>query len=627
MQKLNKFNQYLLERYPTVWNTKIVWMLLAALVFHIVFFIIGYVSHIDPVSLQKYSVKDDYFRNGVIFVHLIISILLIVGWLLMMLKNNAFKNFYPTSKGKLFGQFVQYFIIIFSCTTFYFSYMTGFRMFINNKYPDQEMAKNVDIINRTAPFFSQNIESYTLENRLFPKPFYDLYCENNIEKIDRNKKFFVYYNRVYQYYSLYSKKSYQKDKRGNFIPPNPEYSQKIQPAYSEDEEKFETFYYKKDVVDLSSHIKTTQPSFYNFSEVFYDYDFKGYDDGVGAIEVVYYDKDSPDYILKNKKAIINQKTTALLNSKNPAELEKLFEDFLSISKTYRVRNNLNAKKWVSMVYSKDNPNFEIRYFIKDYDGKTRTDEDAYYEETVAIDSAATAVSAAYASENYSRDSIKIREFNPEINQQLAPDKYMKNNMTEYFYLSENMKDLLKNVDSVKKDDFFSDNVHIYIWISFFLSTFIFGFRITGLRSLLFSVISAGVLTLSITLITVFYGLTFRGQEEFFVAYFVLFIGLVILLIPLLKMNMTNKMVSSILINISMNGFVLLVLLIFAIISIHQKAACSGVVTNIEESYPYHDCNNIFEDLGFMLSYIILLAGFIFMYFYTAILQKWKAMPE
>ena len=60
MQKLNKFNQFLLEKYPTIWNTKIVWMLLAALAAHIIFFVIGYLSHIDPISLQKYSVKNDY---------------------------------------------------------------------------------------------------------------------------------------------------------------------------------------------------------------------------------------------------------------------------------------------------------------------------------------------------------------------------------------------------------------------------------------------------------------------------------------------------------------------------------------------------------------------------------------
>ena len=93
------------------------------------------------------------------------------------------------------------------------------------------------------------------------------------------------------------------------------------------------------------------------------------------------------------------------------------------------------------------------------------------------------------------------------------------------------------------------------------------------------------------------------------------------------MNLTSKMVSSVLINISLNGFVLLVLLIFAIISIHQKAACQLPVTHIDYDYTYQNCPNIFEDLGFMISYIILIIGFVFMYFYTAILQKWKAMPE
>jgi hypothetical protein len=29
-------------------------------------FIVGYISHADPVSLQKMNVKDDYFREGMI---------------------------------------------------------------------------------------------------------------------------------------------------------------------------------------------------------------------------------------------------------------------------------------------------------------------------------------------------------------------------------------------------------------------------------------------------------------------------------------------------------------------------------------------------------------------------------
>jgi len=627
MQKLNTFNKYLLEKYPTIWNTKIVWMLLAALAAHIIFFVIGYLSHIDPVSLQKYSVKNDYYQDGVIFIHLIISILLLVGWLLMMFKNNSFKNFYPSSKGKLFGQFVQYFIIIFSCTTFYFSYMTGFRMFINNKYSDQEMAKNIDVINRATPFLSQNIEDYTLENRLYPKPFYDLYCETNVDDADRNKKYFVYYNRVYQFYTIYSKTSYKKDNKKNFIMPEPERSAKTVEAYSEQKENSKIYYFKKDVVDLSSYIKTTKPSYYNFSNIFYDSDLS--DSYAYSYTDIEYNKDYPDPILKKRKAVINEKTALLLNKKNPAELEKLLTDFIAISKQFRVKNNLDAKIWTKMIFSPNNPDFEVRYFMKDYEpGRTNDYDYSASDEAQTAEVYADSTAATVDEEGrIVDDSIKIRAFNPEINKQIAPDKYFKNNLTDYYYKTENMKDLLKNVDSVKKEDFFSENVHIYLWIAFFLSTFIFSFRITGLKSLLFSVISAGILVLSVVLLTVFYSFSLNGKEEFFASHVTLLVSIVILLIPLFMMNKVRKLVSSIFVNISMNCFVLFVLLIFVIISMYQRDACGGTVYNSETGAVYENCITIIESLGFMLSYIILILGFIFMYFYTAILQKWKAMPE
>ena len=110
-----------------------------------------------------------------------------------MFKNNAFKSFYPSSGKKLFFEFFQYFIIIFISSTFYFSYMTGFRLFINYKYDDEKMEKNIGIINRANAFLSQELELYTLDNRLFPKQFSDYYCETEINKIDKNQKYFVYH--------------------------------------------------------------------------------------------------------------------------------------------------------------------------------------------------------------------------------------------------------------------------------------------------------------------------------------------------------------------------------------------------------------------------------------------------
>jgi hypothetical protein len=623
MQKINKFNQFLLEKYPTIWNTKIVWMLLAGIIVHLLFFIIGYVSHINPKSLQTTNVTDDYYRDGIILVHLIISILMIVGWLIMMFKNNAFKNFYPNSKGKLFSQFFQYFVIIFVCTTFYFSYMIGFKMFINSKYPDTEMKANIETINRGNAFLSQNLELYTLENRLSPQPFFDLYCETDIKKVDRTKKYFVFYNRVYQYYSVYSKTSYQKDYRKDFIIPQPEKAEEKEVIYSEkDGDKSETFYFKKNVVDVSQQIKFEGVSFYNFSELFYEDKSRISD----YSNINYYEKnsvDSQNISLKKKKAEINRKTAELLDKNSPAEIEQLLSRFLKISNQFAIENNLDAKQWMKMVYSPTN--FNVRYFIKKYKPSLGQEYDPnnsenYDNVALAADSAVSVADAAIVNKNGEivNDSILIKDFNPEINKQISPEDYFKKNTTDYYYYTDNLKDFLTSVDDVKSYDFFSQNIHIYLWIAFFLATFILSFRITGLKSLLFSIISAGVLTLLVTLIVVLYAVSVSGKEEFFVAYLVFIISVFILSVPIFAMNKFNKLITSLFVNISLNGFVLFVFLIFGIITIHQKEACKDI-----DGY----CQTIIDSLGLGLSYIILICGFLFMFFYTKVLLNWKARPE
>ncbi|MCA6065878.1 hypothetical protein JI747_001725 [Chryseobacterium sp. RG1] len=613
MQKIYKFNQYLLEKYPTIWNTKIIWMVLAGIVIHILFFIIGYFSHVNPVSLQKFEVKDDYFRDGMIFIHLIISILMIVGWLVMMFKNNAFKNFYPSSKSKLFLQFVQYFIIIFSCTTFYFSYMTGFKMFITNKYPDREMLANIDVINEATPFLSQEMNNYTLDNRKYPKIFNDLYCETNINEINRNKKYFVYHNNVYQFYSVFSKISYKKDKYHNY-----EFPAKMDKkllAYSEKKENCEVFYFKKEVVDLSSYIKTTGMTYYNFSDIFYDNELNN---KAGYSEDDSYNLFVNDYIkdLQNKKSYaINKGVVELLDKKNPTEVETLLSKFLKISKEFGIKNNLEPKQWTKMIVAPQNPNFEVRYFIRKSEKDKKDDDlavDLGYD--TAIDSAAiVADNGAIVN-----DTVTIKIFNPNINNEISLEEYYKNNLTDYYYYSDNLTNLLINVDTIKSFDFLTQNIHVYIWIAFFISTLIFSFRITGLKSLLFGLISAGLLTLAVTLLTVLYSVIVGGREEFFVMYFLLILALFILLVPILMMRKFGKLISSIFVNISMIGFVLFVLLIFGIISLHQRNACQDV---------YKNCKTLIEYLDFNVSYIILVCGFVFMYFYMSVIQKWKAMPQ
>lgn len=123
MRFIHKTNQYLIERFPTVWNTKIVWMILISIPIHFLFFLMGLNTEL-PTDFYAFEIK--YYTSGWSFFGSIISTLMLIGWVVAMFKNNAFKNFYPMSNTQLFGQFLSYFVIIFCSISFYLSCAYGF---------------------------------------------------------------------------------------------------------------------------------------------------------------------------------------------------------------------------------------------------------------------------------------------------------------------------------------------------------------------------------------------------------------------------------------------------------------------------------------------------------------------
>jgi len=633
MQKINKINQYLLERYPNIWNTRIVWMLLLGIAVHLIFFIIGFVSHASPSTLQHTGAVNDYLSSGLIFVHIIISVLMIVGWLVYMFKNNAFKGFYPSFGKKLFFEFLQYFIIIFVSTTFYFSYMSGFKLFINYKYDDEKMAKNIDIINRTNPFLSQEIELYTLEQRKYPKEFSNLYCETSINKIDKNQKYFVYHDRVYQFCSIYKKEVTERNKDGEFIYPEEEKKNGTGLAYYEDgfNGKSRTYYFKKQVEDLSPFIKTTAPSYYNFSDVLYDIKNNPstnirkyrYENGI--------ENDQHLDEFKKQQVLINQKTAQLLDSKNPKALQELMQNFLDISKEFDIRNNLNAKDWSAMVNHPDK--FEVKSFIKKYQQKAGVEydpnkaPDGHYDyEVASVDSTAVGFdNQLNQNGEIVKDTVDVRDFNPNLDREVSPADYFKKNLSGYYYYTADLKTFLENVDSVKTNDFFSEMIHFFIWLSFALGAFIFSFRITNIRSLLFSIVSAGVIVLLVTLFCVASAFVFNMTSKFFIFYTMLTVGLVILLLPFVTLNRFSKLFSSIFMLITIHAFPIFIWLILITVNEHQTADC--YLKNLNSDEDYRNCLGFLDEYGYTLSYLILIVTFVFLYLYTGFIKKWKALPE
>ena len=619
MKKIESINQYLLERYPSIWNTKMVWMLLISFFIHLLFFGIGYVSHSNPKSLQTYNALDDYFSDGIILVHIIISVLLIVGWLVLMFKNNAFKNYYPVSRARLFGQFVQYFIIFMASTTFYFSYMYGFKLYIAKTYDNVSMQQDIATINQAYPFLSRNMDSYTLNKKRFPDVFTELYCETDIRQIDRTKKYFVYRNRVYQFYSLRAVASTIKNREEGCIFPEKERVNESKLAFIESAENSCTYYFKADVVDVSSYVKTTELSYYNFSQVFYTFNPDTY-----SYRYDYY-PDEVQYGYANKKVKdasyeVNKTLSELLDRNNPEEIRKLLSDFLLISEKFKIETNLTADGWFKLIYHPEN--FEVKGFIKE----NKEYNTNYYGSAVAT-AAVTAEEDAYVNENGTivKDSVNITDFNPAADQMLKPEGFYTQNLSDFYYYDTNLKYLLQSIDRVKETNVMEKNIHIYIWISFTLAVFVFSFRVTNLRALLFSIITAGVLSLIIGLFSVIYSYGVASKTEYFTGYVTLFVGTVILLIPVVALSEGRKLFYAILMNISMNGFVLYVFLIMGLISMHQSANCYSGYDKI--SGQYISCDTLLSVLDINASYVLLITGFLFMFLYTGVIRKWKALPE
>ena len=117
--------KYLLERYPAIWNIQIVWLFPLILLAHLFFFGLGFVMLSDEAMSNYYYYLGDNFKGLPMLLNFIIIVLLLVGWLIYLFRNNAFDRFYPVSRWQLFWRFVVYFAVIGGIISSSFSFMAG----------------------------------------------------------------------------------------------------------------------------------------------------------------------------------------------------------------------------------------------------------------------------------------------------------------------------------------------------------------------------------------------------------------------------------------------------------------------------------------------------------------------
>ena len=128
--------KYLLERYPAIWNTHVVLLLPLILLSHLVFFGLGFIMLTDSTLGISYYPWGNLFNGLPMLLNFIIIVLLLVGWLIYLFRNNAFDRFYPVSRWQLFWRFVVYFAVIGGITSSSFSFMAGEKAKVYWRYTD-----------------------------------------------------------------------------------------------------------------------------------------------------------------------------------------------------------------------------------------------------------------------------------------------------------------------------------------------------------------------------------------------------------------------------------------------------------------------------------------------------------
>lgn len=586
LSSIKKVNKYLIERFPLLWNTKLLWVLASALIFHLLFFIGGYFSLLDITRFHQYSVYASYF-DGPVFLGIIISILQIVIWLIFLLKNNAFKEFYPTKKHTLFGHFFIYFIIFLCSISYYYSYTFGLKLYVQQKFPKEKVIEQIAQTNEAAVFFLHSINDYTVDKKLQPPLLQDLFCLKNKIEIDTSKSYLTFKDEWYQFYSLKSKD----------IPAESIYHTRVNSptyVYSINKDSIYTVYEKDTVVDVSSIIKNAVPSYRNFTDVFFtlkdtisnsevqnDFDF--YSD-----DIIYdynYENEFVPYRANKSRSITNKRVNELLDRNNPEEIKAILSNAYELFEAYKIPHNITPESWYSLLNLKGD--FEVKKLIKNE------------------------VPNSY-------DYIAAMDIDSEFK------KYSSTLYTDFYIQSRDLDRTFDNLIEIHEEPILAEEIHFFLWIAFGFAALVFAFRVTNLKSILFAIISGGILSVLMVLFAIFFSRS--GNNEFLFQTIFIVIASAIVLPTLFAIKKLNKTVAGVMIVHSIVFFTLYIFIILSFISDIQRNICYDTYSSfeIEKQEP---CTTILNTLDIHTSWVLLLVGFVFIYFYSNIIKKWSAQPE
>ncbi|AEA42219.1 hypothetical protein [Fluviicola taffensis] len=163
MNRIKKFDLFLLERFPLLWHTKICYMLLYSIFLSVVFYFWGYFE--TTQGRINYQNIDYYFTSSFAnYFQVIFFIIGITFWALSYFKKNAIKNYYPLQRFYFSKLFFQLVIIFWSLSWPYFTFNSGVKQKVKELVSLEELVKEIDTINLAHAFLPDGNDLYEIES-------------------------------------------------------------------------------------------------------------------------------------------------------------------------------------------------------------------------------------------------------------------------------------------------------------------------------------------------------------------------------------------------------------------------------------------------------------------------------
>lgn len=160
MNFIKKLDIFLLEKFPLLWHTKLVYACLFSILMSILFYSWGY-FYTDSQSIIRISQSYYFERSNASLCLVILNAIFIIGWALAFYRKNAVKNLYPLQRFYFSRLLCSFMVIFWSLTWPYTTFNWGVKAKVKQLAPMEELKDHIQTINFADAFFFDNSFSYT----------------------------------------------------------------------------------------------------------------------------------------------------------------------------------------------------------------------------------------------------------------------------------------------------------------------------------------------------------------------------------------------------------------------------------------------------------------------------------